>query len=100
MTRPVDENGRPLPPASRRLPNAAALQMAGVTAISADPRSCFMDLKRKLELSSKAINHAVDGAAVPKDVQGGGRCSGAVADRPERGAGGRCEAPRGRGLTA
>lgn len=98
MTRPVDENGRPLPPANRRLPNASAFQLAGVAAISADPRSSFMEMKRKLELTGKAINHVVDGAAVPKDVQGGGRRSGAVAAGPEGRARGRRPAARGRGV--
>lgn len=72
MTRPLDENGRPLPAACRRLPEAPALELAGVLAISADRRACFLGHKRKLELARKAINHVVDGDAVPKSVEGGG----------------------------
>jgi hypothetical protein len=71
VTRPRDENGRALPAAWRRLPDAASLEMAAVMAISADGRSCFLDHKRKLELARKAINHVVDGDAVPKSVGGG-----------------------------
>lgn len=71
MTRPRDEHGKLLPMAHRRLPDASELEMAGVQAISADGRACFLDHKRKLELTRKAINHAVDGDAAPKSVGGG-----------------------------
>ena len=72
MTCPRDDSGRPLPAAWRRLSEAPALELAGVLAISADRRACFLDHKRKLELARKAINHVVDGDAVPKSVEGGG----------------------------
>lgn len=71
MTRPRDEHGKLLPMAHRRLAEASALEMAAVSAISADGRACFLDFKRKLEIGRKAINHVVDGDAPPKSVGGG-----------------------------
>lgn len=65
MTRERDEHGRLEPLAHKRLANAAELELAGVSAISSDARFSFLDLKRKLVLSRKAIDHVVDGVIPP-----------------------------------
>jgi len=65
MARPKDEHGRALAQAWRRLPEARALEMAGVTALAADGRLAHLDLKRKLAIARKAIDHVVDGDLPP-----------------------------------
>jgi hypothetical protein len=65
MARPKDENGKALPQAWRRLPEARALEFAGVTALAADGRLAHLDLKRKLVIARKAIDHVVDGDLPP-----------------------------------
>jgi hypothetical protein len=68
MTRPKDESGRLLPQAHKRLDNAHHLEMAGVRALSEDGRLNHLDLKRKLVIARKAIDHATDGDTPPSWV--------------------------------
>lgn len=65
MTRPKDENGRLMPQAHKRLPSAHLLELAGVRALSEDGRLNHLDLKRKLMIARKAIDHATDGDTPP-----------------------------------
>jgi len=89
MARPKDEHGRALAQAWRRLPEARALEMAGVTALAADGRLAHLDLKRKLAIARKAIDHVVDGDLPPPcPVQG--RQDGAAELRAGRGLGRLC----------
>lgn len=65
MTRPKDENGRLLPQAHKRLDEAPALEFAAVTALAADGRLAHLELKRKLVIARKAIDHLTDGDTPP-----------------------------------
>lgn len=77
MTRPKDENGRLLPQAHKRLDHAPALEFAAVTALADDGRLAHLELKRKLVIARKAIDHLTDGDIPPRLVvqkgQGGPR---------------------------
>lgn len=66
--RPKDERGVSLPPPHIRLDNVPELQQAGLFAMTQDPRSCALPVKRKLAMIDKVIDHLVDGDAVPKWV--------------------------------
>ena len=68
MMRARDEEGRLLPPPHKRLDNAHRLEQAAVFAISEDARCCHLTMARKLTLVRKAIDHVVDGDAIPKWV--------------------------------
>jgi hypothetical protein len=66
MARPKDEKGFPMDYAHKRLPEAAALVQAAVWAIKDDGRFSHLTISRKMALAQKAIDHVVDGGAVPK----------------------------------
>lgn len=68
MTRPLDEKGRALPAAHLRLDaeDVTRMESAVVFAFSLDGRATFLPLMRKLTLARKAIDHVIDGDAVPK----------------------------------
>lgn len=64
--RPRDDRGLPLPPPHVRLEEAPRLEQAAVFAMSADGRAASLTMARKLTLARKAIDHVVDGDAIPK----------------------------------
>lgn len=66
--RPRDEDNNLLPPPHLRLSETPALQERALFAMATDPRGCALTVKRKLSLADKAIDHVVDGDAVPKWV--------------------------------
>jgi hypothetical protein len=64
--RPRDEDGVLLPPPHVRLEQAPDLRQAAVIAMSRDARACALTTARKVTIANKAIDHVVDGDAVPK----------------------------------
>jgi hypothetical protein len=68
MPRPVDEKDKPLPWAHLRLAEAPMLRQAGAFALATDSRSAMWDRDRRLARLNAAIDHVVDGRAVPKAV--------------------------------
>lgn len=66
--RPKDEDGMPLPAPHERLAEAPKLREAGVFALASDGRSCSLSRDRRLALLNKAIDHVVDGDAIPKRI--------------------------------
>lgn len=63
--RPKDEDGMPLPAPHERLAEAPALRQAGAFALARDSRSAMWNSARRLSVLNKAIDHVVDGDAVP-----------------------------------
>lgn len=60
MTKPVDYEGRPLPAANKRLPNAAEMMRAAVFDLAKDSRLVHLDMKQKLRLAADTIDHVFD----------------------------------------
>lgn len=68
MPRPKDEDGLPLKPPHLRLPlrDLSKMQEAALYAMAADTRGPALEVKRKLAMIDKAIDHVIDGDAAPK----------------------------------
>jgi len=65
MSRPKDENGKPLPAAHVRLPNIATIEERAIFKLSEDARLARLTLARKLTLVRACVDHLVDGGKIP-----------------------------------
>lgn len=63
--RPKDDDGMPLKAPHERLAEAPLLRQAGAFALATDSRSAMWNSARRVAVLNKAIDHVVDGDAIP-----------------------------------